>query len=402
MKNRLANVSDEQFQRCLSFAMAHPRIVSVHHLLQKLTIYDFVAPLVQRSRAGRILEVGCGLGIHSALLSHLADMSATELAAPGSFVGADADVEDARRKVFGALGRGRIAFAYNDGRSIPFADGSFDLVFHNSVIEHVPDVLAFNREVRRVLRPGGVCICITGTPALCWLRFALGSVVKLPLNVGLAVARELLPARSLQAGARWLLARAGAGDETILKAHRHLASVADKAKAVADAGGGGAARQPDLPGLRSMYPRLRHCLDAPGYNRMVFNQIACELDLSGDQLAPQVHRHFAHSFANRLRYWLAPRTHGQHYRDWLEEKREWKVDRWIDRFVAAGFAVEEVQPYRFHHLLEATPRRKWDAYTYYFASPLLHALLRRGWMRPSWGSEIILVARKPALREGGI
>ena len=43
-----------------------------------------------------------------------------------------------------------------DGRAIPFADETFDAVLSNAVLEHVMDLEAFFREVRRVTRPGGI------------------------------------------------------------------------------------------------------------------------------------------------------------------------------------------------------------------------------------------------------
>jgi SAM-dependent methyltransferase len=38
---------------------------------------------------------------------------------------------------------------------MPYPDGSFDLVFSHGVLHHVPDVRAAQREIHRVLRPGG-------------------------------------------------------------------------------------------------------------------------------------------------------------------------------------------------------------------------------------------------------
>lgn len=45
--------------------------------------------------------------------------------------------------------------------SFPFDDASFDVVFAGEVVEHTIDDQAFLREVRRVLRPGGLCVITT-------------------------------------------------------------------------------------------------------------------------------------------------------------------------------------------------------------------------------------------------
>lgn len=42
-----------------------------------------------------------------------------------------------------------------DIQRIPFADGEFDVVFCNHILEHVPDDLLAMREMHRVLKPGG-------------------------------------------------------------------------------------------------------------------------------------------------------------------------------------------------------------------------------------------------------
>jgi SAM-dependent methyltransferase len=98
----------------------------------------------------RLLVAGCGEG-HEALFIR------RELG--GSVVGVDideqwdpsleADAPDFRLLVGSIL-------------ELPFADGSFDVVFYHHVIEHVDDPAGSLRELARVLRPGG--LIFIGTP----------------------------------------------------------------------------------------------------------------------------------------------------------------------------------------------------------------------------------------------
>ena len=46
-------------------------------------------------------------------------------------------------------------------RSLPFADGAYDLVLATEVLEHLPSHAPVLAEVGRVLRPGGMFICTT-------------------------------------------------------------------------------------------------------------------------------------------------------------------------------------------------------------------------------------------------
>ena len=75
-----------------------------------------------------------------------------------------------------------------DGARLPFRDGSFDLVFSHSVIEHVASAEAYLRECHRVLRAG---------------RRAL------PLHRALPLAGRRAPAAPARAGADPHPARAG-------------------------------------------------------------------------------------------------------------------------------------------------------------------------------------------------
>jgi SAM-dependent methyltransferase len=50
--------------------------------------------------------------------------------------------------------RGAASWVAGDGRALPFADGAFDIVFSNSVIEHVGDAESQRRFAREVMRVG--------------------------------------------------------------------------------------------------------------------------------------------------------------------------------------------------------------------------------------------------------
>jgi len=44
---------------------------------------------------------------------------------------------------------------------LPYKDNTFDVVYSKSVIEHMPDVLGFVLECKRVLKPGGIFLALT-------------------------------------------------------------------------------------------------------------------------------------------------------------------------------------------------------------------------------------------------
>ncbi|MCR3748483.1 class I SAM-dependent methyltransferase [Lentzea californiensis] len=98
----------------------------------------------------RVLDCACGIGTQ-----------AIGLALRGlEVVGTDLSPKAASRAVAEASARGVALPAFAaDMRSLPFADGSFDVVLAaDNALPHLltaQDVLAALREMRRVLRPGG-------------------------------------------------------------------------------------------------------------------------------------------------------------------------------------------------------------------------------------------------------
>jgi 2-polyprenyl-3-methyl-5-hydroxy-6-metoxy-1,4-benzoquinol methylase len=98
----------------------------------------------------RILDAGCGDGINLSFLGRLVDARGwrTRLAA--------ADYSALR------IGRARnqrqSALIQSSLTSLGFRESTFDVILCNQVLEHVPDCPAALRELRRVLRPGGLLL----------------------------------------------------------------------------------------------------------------------------------------------------------------------------------------------------------------------------------------------------
>jgi ubiquinone/menaquinone biosynthesis C-methylase UbiE len=101
-----------------------------------------------------VLELGCGTGLLCRGLAQvprgwraiLTDMSAGML-----------------RETRAALARLGHPFTYMqaDAQAIPVRDESFDAVIANHMLYHVPDIPRALAEVRRVLKPSGVCYAAT-------------------------------------------------------------------------------------------------------------------------------------------------------------------------------------------------------------------------------------------------
>lgn len=110
------------------------------HTLRQAEIGMFVREFPP---GARVLEIGGGTGAQ-----------AKELAERGFDV-VSIDIPDsnyATQRVFPVQDY--------DGRTLPFPDGSFDIVFSSNVLEHVPHLPDLQKEIARVLKPGGACVHI--------------------------------------------------------------------------------------------------------------------------------------------------------------------------------------------------------------------------------------------------
>ena len=138
----------------------HIQGVMTLYLSRKLRFDDVFFPQYQNSfaldrDAGlKILEIGCGPGaLAAALRRWYPRAQITALDRDSRFI------RFAKEHVPG------VTFLEGDATALPFADGAFDVTISNTVQEHVAPA-AFWGEQRRVLKPGGVCLCLSARRGL--------------------------------------------------------------------------------------------------------------------------------------------------------------------------------------------------------------------------------------------
>jgi len=95
----------------------------------------------------KILEVGAGTGRDSLRLSEL----------DGDVHVLDYSVESLRL-VRRAMNTDRVKLILADAQYCPFKNNSFDIVFHQGLLEHFPSPFHFLRENRRILKTGGLLL----------------------------------------------------------------------------------------------------------------------------------------------------------------------------------------------------------------------------------------------------
>lgn len=98
-----------------------------------------------------VLNVGGSAGV---IDNYLADYVAR-------VVGVDIDTK-AIEHATTTYSKPNLEFRVADALDLPFDDASFDVVVCSQVYEHVPDPAQMFREIRRVLKPGGVCYFAAG------------------------------------------------------------------------------------------------------------------------------------------------------------------------------------------------------------------------------------------------
>lgn len=102
----------------------------------------------------KVLEVGCGTGSlwvdHKKLITHCVRFVFTDLS--------EGMIQTAKKNIGE---HSNIEYRVADIQNLDFEDDSFDVVIANSMLYHVPDLQKGLKEVRRVLKDGGIFYCST-------------------------------------------------------------------------------------------------------------------------------------------------------------------------------------------------------------------------------------------------
>lgn len=126
----------------------HPSVVAQHARRRAEVEAWFLLPHLRPGQ--RLLDAGCGPGTVTSGLARAV--------APGPATGLDAaaDVLQLARGRAEQQGLDNLRFVQGDIYALADADGSYDVVYANQLLQHLSEPVAALREMRRVLRPGGL------------------------------------------------------------------------------------------------------------------------------------------------------------------------------------------------------------------------------------------------------
>lgn len=150
----------------------------------------FLSPLVERIHSGvvrTILDVGCGDGVHAAVLSRPAGTGCrywgVDLSADALGLARERNADNVTKKT--------MTFRVADALSLPFTTGQFDAAFAYGVLAYTGQPERALEEMIRVVRPGGM-IGIWLYPSLGgWKGWLFGAARKVCHWMGPAGARLL-------------------------------------------------------------------------------------------------------------------------------------------------------------------------------------------------------------------
>ncbi len=134
---------------------------------------DLMARRWRLSEASSLADIGCGLCHWSRLLYGY-------LHPPARFAGVDQEVRWVTeapqhfRRAFPAVSSNLLNFQQGDATRLPLPDNSFEVVTCQTLLMHLPSPLDALREMLRILRPGGLLLCVE--PNNLWNHLAFTSL----------------------------------------------------------------------------------------------------------------------------------------------------------------------------------------------------------------------------------
>src|SRR5690554_1696450 len=151
----------------------HESVLRSHRWRTAENSAAFVLPVLTPETS--LLDVGCGPGTVTIDLASRVERAVGVDRAPSVLAAAREAAASVKN----------VEFLEGDAYALPFADGSFDVVYAHQVLQHLTDPIAALREMRRVARPGGyVAVRDADYSAMTWYPRVAG------LEIGRASCRE--------------------------------------------------------------------------------------------------------------------------------------------------------------------------------------------------------------------
>ena len=151
IKKFYKNYRDRIFDK--KFNSSYPLRKYVHQK-NYFSILDYI------KQGEKILEVGCGEGILSALMAQKgAEVTASDISKPNLMNA---------KKYAKNKGINNINFLEADAEDLPFRDNSFDIVVADNVLEHLPDFEKGLSEIKRVTKKRAIIVLPTCLNPCVW------------------------------------------------------------------------------------------------------------------------------------------------------------------------------------------------------------------------------------------
>ena len=379
------NINIKNYNELFNFHNNNKDNFTKKDLFKKLMIFDFVSPLIKKhiitNKNLNILEIGCGNGIHSYLLTDFGNVHCTDLKITTTALGNQ--IEKKREKLFKNSNK-KIIYKENNGYKLPYNDNIFDLVYHNSVIEHTVDINKFNREVNRVLKNNGICLCITGTPILCINRFVKNYILRFPKIFVFSFLKSLYLTKLyknnfikkifLKIRSRYFFFYPTKDRILEIRKSKFKDDYSHNQLYI------------DKKIIRKFYPRILHYIREPNYNEILIKEISKELNTNPNNLLLFLSIHF-NNFLNEFIFNMNPQTHSQHTKNFISEIDEWKISNWKQSFIKESFSIKSISGIRYHHFFGIN-------FNILHRKLFLLIKFMSKYLSPNISSEFILIAKK--------